>query len=122
MIKKRTTNHDGGFTLMEMVVSVLIVSVMIAVVTPHLVGAGKRAEQTACEQNQRTIRAGLAEYELIHGAYPTGNTVEQLDALVAENILASVPKDPAGGNYVVADVDPSNVVVECDVHGQLGAP
>lgn len=114
--------REGGFTLIEMVVAVLIVAVMISVITPHLVGAGEQAQKTACEENQRTIRAALAEYELEKGNYPTGTTEEQLNALVSANILASVPQEPSGGNYVINDTDANNVTVSCDVHNQLGAP
>lgn len=122
MDKRAATGRDGGFTLMEMVVAVLIVSVMMTVVTPHLISAGKRAERTACEQNQRTIRAALAEYDLLNNNYPSGNSAQQIGALVQSNILASVPKDPAGGNYEINDTDTNNVTVSCDIHGPLGTP
>ncbi|KPV43241.1 competence type IV pilus major pilin ComGC [Alicyclobacillus ferrooxydans] len=122
MPKYRGKDSEQGFTLIEMVVAVLIVAVMITVVTPRLISAGQRAETTACEQNQRNIRAALAEYDLLHGAYPTGDTSVQLQALVDDNILDSVPKEPSGGSYVINDIDANNVTVECSIHNQLGAP
>jgi type II secretion system protein G len=122
MNQETPTGREAGFTLMEMVVAVLIVSIMITVVAPHLMNAGKRAESTACEQNQRTIRAALSEYDLLYHTYPSGNTAQRLDALVQANILASQPKEPSGGNYVINDTDGNNVAVSCEVHGQLGAP
>ncbi|MCL6453173.1 MAG: prepilin-type N-terminal cleavage/methylation domain-containing protein [Alicyclobacillus sp.] len=111
---------EQGFTLMEMVVAVFIVGVMMAVATPYIAGAGQRAETTACEQNQRMIRAALSEYDLLYHQYPSGNSLQQLQELQAANILESVPRDPGGGNYVIADSDPNNVSVSCDVHGELG--
>lgn len=111
---------EQGFTLMEMVVAVFVMSVMMAVLMPHLLGAGTRAQTTACELNQRTIRAALSEYYMIHHAYPTGDTNTQLQALQASQLIESVPKEPAGGNYVIDDTDPNNVVVSCDIHNTLG--
>jgi prepilin-type N-terminal cleavage/methylation domain-containing protein len=119
-MKKSKPHQESGFTLMEMVVAVLIVSIMVAVVMPHLLGAGKRAESSACEQNQRTIRAALNEYYMINHTYPQGNTMQQLQTLKNSEILQSIPKEPTGGNYIISDSDPNNVSVTCDVHGTLG--
>lgn len=115
-------SREEGFTLMEMVVAVFIVAVMMAVVTPYLMGAGRRAEATACEQNQRTIRAALSDYDLIYHTYPVGNALQQMQTLQTSNILDQIPVDPGGGNYLISDTDANNVTVSCDVHGQLGAP
>jgi prepilin-type N-terminal cleavage/methylation domain-containing protein len=111
---------ESGFTLLEIVVAVFIVAVMTAVIVPHLLGAGQRAESVACEENQRVIRAALAEYDLIHNAYPTGNTMSQLEQLRNDDILQSIPTEPAGGYYIINDVDGNHVEVSCDVHGELG--
>lgn len=105
---------------MEMAVAVFIVSVMTAVLVPHLLGAGQRAQAVACEQNQRTIRAALSEYYLIHHAYPQGDTQAQLQTLVQEQLLDAVPDEPSGGQYTISDSDPANVTVSCTVHGELG--
>jgi prepilin-type N-terminal cleavage/methylation domain-containing protein len=113
-------NQEQGFTLMELVVAVFVISVLIAVTMPHLLGASQRAETTACEENQRTIRAALTEYYLLYHTYPSGNSMQQLQTLVSQQLLESIPKDPGGGNYVISDADANNVVVSCDVHGILG--
>lgn len=119
---RHLVHDDRGFTLMELVVSVFIIAVMTAVVTPHLLSAGKRAQTAACEENQRTIRAALSEYDLLYHGYPTGNSMQQLQLLQSSNILTTVPVDPSGGNYVINDSDVNNVQVSCDVDGTLGAP
>lgn len=111
---------EYGFTLMEMVVAVFVMSLMMAVLMPHLLGAGTRAQTTACEMNQRTIRAALSEYYMIHHAYPTGDTTTQLQTLQASQLIESVPREPAGGNYLINDSDSNNVVVSCDIHNSLG--
>lgn len=115
-----TACGEHGFTLMEMVVAVLIVSIMTGILVPSLIGAGKRAQTEACEANQRTIRAALSEYYLEYNAYPTGDSATQLQTLVTAHLLQAVPVEPDGGTYVVNDTDPNNVVVSCSVHGQLG--
>lgn len=120
--RQKFTVHlaEYGFTLMEMVVAVFVISVMMAVLMPHLLGASTRAQTTACELDQRTIRAALSEYYMIHHAYPTGDTATQLAQLQSNQLIDAVPKEPAGGNFIVDDTDPNNVVVSCSVHGTLG--
>lgn len=105
---------------MEMAIAVFIVSVMMAVVMPHLLGAAKRAQATACEQNQRTLRAALTEYYMLYHAYPQGDALAQEQILESAQLLQSIPKEPSGGNYLIQDSDPNAVVVSCDVHGELG--
>jgi len=117
-MKKR--NSDAGFTLMEMVVAVLVVAIMTAIVMPHLLGAGKRAQAEACGQNQREIRAALIEYDLEHGNYPVGSSIEQLQSLVSDQVLDSIPIEPDGGNYIITDTNTSNVIVSCSIHGTIG--
>jgi prepilin-type N-terminal cleavage/methylation domain-containing protein len=119
MLKK--LRHDAAFTLLEMVIAVLIVSIMIAVVAPRLSGISQKAEETACAENQQTIRAALAEYHLQYHQYPAGNSAEQLQALVDDCLLQSVPKDPSGGTYIIQTTASGDEVVTCSVHGTLDA-
>lgn len=123
MVEQRGSiaSSEHGFTLMEMVVVVFVISVMIAVIVPHLLGAGQRAQTTACEENQRAIRGALSEYYLINHAYPSGNATEQMNQLVSGQFLSSVPREPDGGSYAINDTDANNVSVYCSVHGQLGS-
>jgi prepilin-type N-terminal cleavage/methylation domain-containing protein len=119
MLKK--LRHDAAFTLLEMVIAVLIVSIMVAVVAPRLTGISQQAEETACAENQQTIRAALAEYHLQHHQYPAGNSAEQLQALVDDGLLQSVPKEPSGGTYNIQTTASGDEVVTCSVHGTLDA-
>jgi prepilin-type N-terminal cleavage/methylation domain-containing protein len=114
-----TGRGEAGFTLMELVVAIFIVAVMAAVVTPHLLGIGQRAQSNACEQNQRMIRAALAEYYLIYHNYPQGSADEQLQTLKEAKLLQSIPEEPSGGHYTITETG-DDVEVSCDVHGELG--
>ncbi len=46
---------DRGFTLVELMVTVLILGVLMALVIPAYAAAVKRAERATCFSNQRTI-------------------------------------------------------------------
>ena len=108
---KHSRFGSSGFTLIEMMVAVFVVSIMMSVIVPHLLGAGKRAQETATTQNERTIRAAIEEYYLVRHAMPTGDTDAQLNILVQEELLDSVPESPPGESYVISDTDVNNVTV-----------
>lgn len=101
---------EAGFSLLELMVSVVIVAIMISVITPELMGATRRASTTACDGNVRTITAALSEYSLIHQSLPTGNTTQQIQALVTDQLLS---KDALNGSYAIDDSDASNITVTC---------
>lgn len=112
---------EGGFTLIELLISLFIISVISALAMPHMRGAGERAQETACESNQRLIRQELENYYLSHHAYPTGSSDEILNALVQQKYLQSKPAEPSGGSYQITIAeDGSSATVSCTKHGELG--
>jgi general secretion pathway protein G len=53
---------QSGFTLIELLVVVTILGVLAAIVTLSLVGLTTSAEAKACEQEYKTVQAGLDAY------------------------------------------------------------
>ena len=113
---------DQGFTLIEMVVALFIVSVVMAIAIPGLQKAGESAAITGCEGNQKMIRAAMTEYYLDHHQYPQdGNSAAILTDLKQNGYLESTPKCPSGGQYVITiAANDQSFTVTCTVHGELG--
>lgn len=107
---RKRQKADSGFSLLELMVAVSIVAVMVGMITPHLMGASKRATSTVCEGNTKTIQDALAEYDLLHQTLPTGDSEAQLATLVSEQLLSN---DALNGNYTINDTDPNNIAVGC---------
>lgn len=63
-LAKNTKGKKGqsGFTLIELLVVVTILGVLAAIVTLSLVGLTTNAQAKACEQEYKTIQAGLDAY------------------------------------------------------------
>jgi prepilin-type N-terminal cleavage/methylation domain-containing protein len=53
---------QSGFTLIELLVVVTILGVLAAIVTLSLVGLTTNAQAKACEQEYKTVQAGLDAY------------------------------------------------------------
>jgi prepilin-type N-terminal cleavage/methylation domain-containing protein len=81
-------NREGGFTLIELMVVVMIIAILIGIAIPAFLGARKRAQDTASKSNLRnalataqTIYTDAQAYEAV-GAIGTAKTM--LDDLSKE--------------------------------------
>jgi general secretion pathway protein G len=69
----RSRKGQSGFTLIELLVVVTILGVLAAIVTLSLVGLTTNAQAKACEQEYKTVQAGL-------DAYMANNNVDSVPA------------------------------------------
>lgn len=113
---------DYGFTLIEMVVALFIVTVVMAIAIPNLQSTAAKAAVTGCEGNQQMIRAALAEYDMAYHHFPQESTAaEDLADLKTAGFLGSTPVCPSGGTYIFTlSPDGQTMTVSCSVHGELG--
>lgn len=106
----RVTTRPAGFTLIEVMIVVVILSVMAALIVPKLMGRPDEARIVAARQDIASIAQALKLYRLDNLRYPT--TEQGLQALVskptqtplannwkAEGYLERLPKDPWGSPY-----------------------
>ncbi|MFO7263562.1 MAG: prepilin-type N-terminal cleavage/methylation domain-containing protein [Bacillota bacterium] len=116
---------QSGFTMVEMIVVLFVISVVLMIALPDLRQAGVKAQLTTCEANQRLIRTQLENYYMDHQyRYPLQDQSSRssdaiLQQLEAEHYLQSVPVCPAGGTYDI-QYGTDHVTVSCTVHNELG--
>ena len=86
----------AGFTLIEIMVVVVIISVLIGLVAPNILGRVDEARVTAAKTDIATMEQALEMYKLDNQTYPT--TDQGLQALVEMPSSSPVPKkwNPAG--------------------------
>lgn len=85
-------NARRGFTLVELLVVMAIVSTLLALVVPRYWGGVKRAEEATLKQNLALMREAIDKHYADTGRYP-----DSLDELVTRRYLRQVPLDPVTG-------------------------
>jgi general secretion pathway protein G len=79
----------AGFTLIELIVTLSIVALLLAIVVPHYAGRVSRAEEAVLRENLLLMRDALDKHYSDLGKYP-----EALGELVSKRYLRSIPNDP----------------------------
>ena len=93
MIKK----HEKGFTLIEVMVVVVILSILAAIIVPKVMDRPDTARQVKVQSDIRALESALNLYKLDNFDYPS--TEEGLEALVPKYI-ARLSNDPWGNPYL----------------------
>lgn len=108
---KDKPNKINGFTLIEVMVVVVILSILAAIVVPKIMDRPEQARVTKARSDIRAMEAALNLYRLDNMVYPT--TDQGLEALVTapteppepknwkqEGYLDRLPADPWGNSYL----------------------
>src|SRR6185503_20591179 len=76
-----------GFTLIELLAVMLIITILVAALTPIINGAIEAARVQACQGNLREIHEGFQLYELKYDRAPSEGGVKLIAALIAEGAI-----------------------------------
>jgi general secretion pathway protein G len=121
-----------GFTLIEIMVVVVILSVLGALVVPQIIDKVDVAKVKRAQSDIRAIQTALDLYRLDNFKYPT--TEQGLQALVkqpadptitnyaASGYLKSLPKDPWGNVYQYASPGTDGRDFDIITYGRDGKP
>jgi len=112
-MREKMRQAQGGFTLIELMVVILIIGLLATIVVQSLKGATDKAKRVKAEADISEIKTALDRYYLDVGSYPSSE--QGLQALVsAPNTgrvsqgggdyqgpyLEKLPPDPWGNQYV----------------------
>lgn len=101
---RTTQQREGGFTLLEMMVVVMIIGLLAAMVVPNLMSNKGKADQKKTVADIVALESALDMFSLDHDRYPTED--EGLQALLsggdrlAAGYIKRLPRDPWGQEYL----------------------
>ena len=90
MLRKLSTrNHDGGFTLIELIVVMSIIAILALVAVPVFTSDIRAAKEAALKEDLHVMRTAIQAYTEDKNKAP-----QSLDDLVQAGYMASIPVDP----------------------------
>jgi len=92
-VKQMLRRAQRGFTLIELMVVMAIISVLLAIALPIYQKSITRAKESVLRNNLFTLRSMIDEYTIDKQKAP-----ESLQDLVSEGYLRQIPQDPMTGS------------------------
>ena len=94
----KVSSGQGGFTLLEVMVVVVILGILAALVVPKIISRPDEARVIAAKQDIASVMQALKLYRLDNQRYPA--TEQGLQALVTPPAAAPLPPNWKTGGYV----------------------
>lgn len=89
---------DKGFTLMEMLIVLAIISILILIAIPNVTKHSKSIDEKGCEAYVQMIQSQVEAYKMEHKLYP-----ETLEALEENDYISEEPMCPDGSQLTIED-------------------
>ena len=83
------TQRRAGFTLIELIVVLAIVTMLLTLAVPRYFSSVERSKEAVLKQNLVVMREAVQQYYADKGRYP-----DELDTLVRDRYLRNIPVDP----------------------------
>ena len=91
-------NRSRGFTLIEVLVVVVILSILAALIVPKIMDRPDEARVVAAKSDIRAITSALKLYRLDNGVYPS--TEQGMQALVKKPETGEIPRNWKSSGYL----------------------
>ncbi|MEW6002263.1 MAG: type II secretion system major pseudopilin GspG [Nitrospirota bacterium] len=91
-------NSLKGFTLLEMIVVVFILSLLAAIVAPKIIGRTDDARIAEAKVQIRNFETALKLLKMDNGFYP--DTQQGLEALIVKPTIGKIPNNYREGGYL----------------------
>ena len=101
-----------GFTLVELMVVLTLLSLLASLVTPVMLRSIQSAKESALKENLLVMRKAIDDYYADKGHYP-----EKLSILASEKYIRSIPEDPLTKSHETwVEVSAENEEGISDIH------
>lgn len=91
---------ENGFTLIEMLIVLFIITVLILIAIPNVTKHFKTVDDKGCEAYLKMVQGQVEAYKIDKGVYPTN-----IDQLVAEQYLKEESDTKSCKNTEITIVD-----------------
>lgn len=100
----KETRRQGGFTLIEILIVVLIIGLLASFVAPNLIGRYERSKEEIAKAQVEMLSSSVLSFKLDLGRYPTSleELLKSTDPKWRGPYLSKqhLPQDPWGKDYL----------------------
>lgn len=97
-LKPLNRYHEKGFTLIEVLVVIFILSILAAIVAPKIIGRTDDARIAEARLQIKNFETALKLFKLDNGFYPS--TEQGLEALITKPTTGRIPPNYREGGYL----------------------
>lgn len=87
--------NKNGFTLLEMIIVIMVLSVLFLLTVPNIQKVAGIIENKGCDALVKVVDSAVLEYKLETGSYPTS-----VSQLIAEGFLREGQDDCSNGKSI----------------------
>ena len=102
----RTLRESRGFTLIELMVVIVILSALAVMVVPKIIGRSDDAKIADAKVQIRNLETALKLYKLDSGNFPS--TEQGLQSLVSKPTVGKIPNNYKAEGYLETKVVPKD--------------
>src|SRR5690625_3882452 len=99
--------NQTGFTLIEMLIVLTVISVLILLIAPNLGKSNEKIEDNGCKALQAVVQSQVQLYYLEKGNYPTN-----IDSLISEGFLEEGQKECPNKDKIEVDSKTGEVFID----------
>ena len=94
----------SGFTLVEILIVVMIVTVLLAIAVPNFIKACAISHAHSCIANLKQIEEAKGQWAMDHPAVAAGIEPAETEMYGSNGYLRTTPRCPSGGTYTIGDL------------------
>ncbi len=79
------TKNEKGFTLIEMLIVLTIITVLIILIVPNLTDRSEAVHEEGCEALKETVQAQVSAYQLENGKLPSSLSTLERSGFITED-------------------------------------
>ena len=84
--KRKFKNEEDGFTLIEMLLVLLVISVLIILIIPNIAAQSRNVQDTGCDAQVKMVQSQIEAYTLNEGSVPASINALVPDYLTNDQI------------------------------------
>jgi len=101
---------QGGFTLIEIMVVIVILGLLATLVVPNVLGMSEEAKREKARTDVHTIASEVTRYKILNNKLPTIEDLTTPDAK-GKAFIENMTKDPWDHDYVIRELERGNFEV-----------